>query len=549
MTNASAVISRVDFASFGNPRGDCLQGFVQGSCHVPNSTALVEQACLGKRICILYPEMFSPFLTSPGCQPPTLPSAWLSVSVSCEGLPPNYLHTYWNFTLLDEFLLDFWSAVDGNKTGAVPNWSTPPNWLYSSTWNYQDEYRSPFGGYESGSSPARSLTLLGDYYGRLLAWYTRGGFYDENNLFRRSNHFLNISVYEIYNEVDYEHSHTPRSYVEDFDAIVLGIRKHADPTHRIRYVGLSLPNIDSTATIEEFARYFLDPRNHDPAVKFDSSQVFIGFHSYPTNGPYTPGSPTTLENLFVYGDEFLQRVRDVDALLAKESPHTQTYLDECGTALDNMIDTPLYWVASGSLFAYVFAGVSGMSGSSVVQVGQSQLADGPGQEPSVSMLDWTTGLGNARYAVSALLGECMAAGDVYVATNVSVAAQGHYFFPALDDPLSSRLLSPSASPLFAQAFLAAGAPGVARVLLINKRSAVGNVTLELTGLPPMHSKGDFFHDGVGRTGDHRKDVPCVVKFVDVSTPLPYGQAACNYDERGRLVVLLREFSTAIISVG
>ncbi|XP_057975220.1 beta-galactosidase 16-like [Malania oleifera] len=43
-------ISSILFASFGNPSGDC-KSYAVGSCHLSNSKAIVEKACLGKTIC------------------------------------------------------------------------------------------------------------------------------------------------------------------------------------------------------------------------------------------------------------------------------------------------------------------------------------------------------------------------------------------------------------------------------------------------------------------------------------------------------------------
>ncbi|XP_068329195.1 LOW QUALITY PROTEIN: beta-galactosidase 16 [Pyrus communis] len=43
-------ISKVLFASFGNPSGDC-QNYSTGSCHSSISKAIVEQVCIGKRRC------------------------------------------------------------------------------------------------------------------------------------------------------------------------------------------------------------------------------------------------------------------------------------------------------------------------------------------------------------------------------------------------------------------------------------------------------------------------------------------------------------------
>ncbi|KAK6939902.1 D-galactoside/L-rhamnose binding SUEL lectin domain [Dillenia turbinata] len=46
----SKIISRIRFASYGSPSGDCEE-YAVGSCHSSNSRSLVEKACLGNRFC------------------------------------------------------------------------------------------------------------------------------------------------------------------------------------------------------------------------------------------------------------------------------------------------------------------------------------------------------------------------------------------------------------------------------------------------------------------------------------------------------------------
>ncbi|KAK6939901.1 D-galactoside/L-rhamnose binding SUEL lectin domain, partial [Dillenia turbinata] len=46
----SKIISRIRFASYGSPSGDCEE-YAVGSCHSSNSRSIVEKACLGKRFC------------------------------------------------------------------------------------------------------------------------------------------------------------------------------------------------------------------------------------------------------------------------------------------------------------------------------------------------------------------------------------------------------------------------------------------------------------------------------------------------------------------
>jgi len=151
------------------------------------------------------------------------------------------------------------------------SFSTAPTWLYSGTsdaaqFSYVDDATVPWYGYNRGIAPALNGSDLGAYYGRLAAWYARGGFADEYGTRLVSGHALNFTdpgrvagacaaagldregfavdcagnarrarlgltgggggiIWEVGNEVDYEHGHTPQSYTADFDAIVRGVRQ------------------------------------------------------------------------------------------------------------------------------------------------------------------------------------------------------------------------------------------------------------------------------------------------------------------------------------
>ena len=169
--------------------------------------------------------------------------------------------------------------------------------------------------------------------------------------------------------------------------------------------------------------------------------------------------------MFDYVDTYIAGVKRVDAVIAALSPTTLTYLDETGTDMDGVLgpgappdNNPRYWVAAAGSFAYMFARAANES-STVAQVGASQLMDAPGQEPSVTLLDWSSGLGTARFWVVKLLLESIAPGDALVATAVAVATPGA-----------------DADALFAVGVAVAGG-GARRILLINKRNAWADVAL------------------------------------------------------------------------
>eukprot|EP00937_MAST-01D_sp_MAST-1D-sp2_P004543 g4543.t1 len=396
---------------------------------------------------------------------PWLPTPLLGVA-ALE--PPTATATSWNFTLLDQQFLDVWRAVQGGDGSAnqgcamIPNFSTPPTWLYDgSDWSYSKACTQAGGcksrGYEKGVAPAAfrgGLAALGDYYGRLLAWYTRGGFTDELGVKHTSGHFLNITTWEIFNEPDYEHGHTVQSYTEEFDAIVAGIRRHADPGRKMRFVGMNNPNIDDQAKVVGWAEYFLNASNHAPDVRDAlGAGGYIGYHAYPT-AEYPMRSADDLSRLFDYVDDFVDnKVTAVQAVVSRLSPGTVTMLDECGTVgpiLGGLAD-PMYWVASGAYWAYFWARAAVRHGASVGVVGQSQFMDSPDREPGVTMMDWTTGNGTAKYWTTRLIVESTAMGDIFRQTETDAGA-----------------------PVYAQAFTH-GAER--RVLLINKQNALTSVAV------------------------------------------------------------------------
>lgn len=385
------VISSIDFASFGRPTGVCGAFARNPACHAPSSVDVVSAACLGQAACTLQTgAQPSPY----GPDPCFGQTKWLAVQVTCSN--PAARHSYWNMTLLDALFTDFWSAVDGDRSAPIPSFSTQPTWMYdSSSYAWQEDPAVPWYGYDTGVAPAANLTVLGDYYGRLVSYFVRGGFEDEYGVayMRPAGPVGSMPLLEIFNEVDYEHAHTAVSYTLDFDAVVSGVRRWADPGRSINFVGLCLPNIDDTAKVVAWSEYFLNASNHAPDVR--DALNYIGYHAYPTAGTFTP-DPTTFAGMFDYADDFVDnKVAQVDAVIARLSPTTLTFLDETGTDMDQVLNpelpvpanAPRYWVASAGYFAYMFCRVARAS-ATVRSLGASQLMDAPGQEPSVTMLDW-----------------------------------------------------------------------------------------------------------------------------------------------------------------
>ncbi|MCL6464691.1 MAG: glycosyl hydrolase family 39, partial [Acidobacterium ailaaui] len=158
---------------------------------------------------------------------PWLPYPRLAVAELEEGS--------WDFSLIDPMTTDFLDATEGHST--IMNFSTIPAWLFKTdkpvaypddpnqvTWNYTQgtELRDPSG------------KELGDYYARLVSWYTKGGFLDESGKEHRSGYHYSFPYWEVLNEPDFEHKTTPQQYTERYDAIVSAIHRVSPQT---KFVG------------------------------------------------------------------------------------------------------------------------------------------------------------------------------------------------------------------------------------------------------------------------------------------------------------------------
>jgi hypothetical protein len=403
-------ISKIESALYGSPSGTC-GAYKASTCNLDISQT-VSTICLNQNSCNIMPSNFP----SVNCTT----SPYFALQFACSNSSQQF--TSWNFDDVDDFFLDFWSNVDGDNSDPIVSFSTAPTWLYNTTsWDFPDSLYQPWYGYNRGNAPSTDLQAYGDYYGRLYSWYMKGSFLDEYNNLVQSNRPKNFSVryIEIGNEVDYEHGHTAESYTLEFDAVVKSITAFVDPSQQIKYNGMNLPNIDDTDQVASWATYFLNKSNHDVSVASNPNAFHsIGYHAYPTSQYKFTSDPNSFAQVFLYIDDvFIPKILTLDAIIAALSPNTRTFLDECGLDMDQVLsagsppdNSPRYWVVSGSYFAYLFARVLELH-TTVDQVGHSQLMDAPGQEPSVTLLDWASGRGTAAYWTTWLVIRAFALGD------------------------------------------------------------------------------------------------------------------------------------------
>ena len=342
--------------------------------------------------------------------------------VVAELNPPTAEHTSWDFTLIDPMTLDFLKATAGHST--ILNFSTIPAWLFRTEkpGTYPADANAVDWDYNQGSELADpSGRALGEYYARLVSWYTRGGFTDENGQTHTSGYHYSLPYWEVLNEPEGEHNTTPQQYTARYDAIVSAVHAVSPET---KFVALALAQPSDEP---EYFEYFLNHANHKAGVPID----FISYHFYAT-----PGPDQTIEDwqytFFDQAERFLTTVKYVEAIRKRLSPETKTDADELGVILptdntpnDAQVVIPArYWNAAGALYAYLYIALARQG---IEVVGESQLVGYPTQFPSVTMMDWKTSKPNARYWVLELIHDRFHRGDTLVDTTADsgdFAAQG-----------------------------------------------------------------------------------------------------------------------------
>jgi len=374
---------------------------------------------------------------------PWLPYPRLGVA---ELEPPRDGKTSWDFSLIDPMTIDFLEATKGRSP--MLNFSTIPAWMFKTDKpvTYPDDPDQVVWDYTQGTELVDPTgKQVGEYYARLLSWYTKGGFFDELGKWHESGHHFDIPYWEVMNEPDLEHHPTPEQYTRLYDAVVTEMLK-VDPD--LRFIGMSLAHPSGAPG---FFEYFLNPENHAPGIPLD----FISYHFYSV-----PSSDETDEiqnhTFFARADGFLAVVRYIETIRQRLSPTTRTTINEIGSisADDTLQGRPghvtkpipdSYWNLAGAMYAYIFGELSRIG---IDVAGESQLVGYPTQFPSVSMVDWTTGQPNARFRILSMLKDSFGPGD---------------------EQVEAQLSSGGGSRGYLYAYAARGRDGKRRVLLVNKR--------------------------------------------------------------------------------
>lgn len=371
--------------------------------------------------------------------------------------PPKDGKTYWDFSLIDPVMIDFFEATKGHPV--MVNFSTIPQWMFKTPQPvvYPDDPNKEMWNYSQGTElrdPTRKE--LADYYARLASWYTKGGFTDEYGKWHESGHHYKIDYWGVLNEIDIEHFTTPEEYTARYDAIVEAVRKVIPD---VKFAGMMLA---LTTKNPQYFEHFLNPKNHKPGIPLD----IVGYHFYGIPGE--DESPEVQQHTFFHmADQLIDVVRYIEVIRKRLSPQTKTLINELGVILPADFrqampgyewkpEDPGYRSRYATLYAYWFAQFTRMG---IDIAAQSQLLGFPGQFSSVSMIDSSTGEPNPTYWVLSMLVQNLGAGDKLVETRVEMPG-GAPFVPA-----------------FVEALAVTKSDGTRKVLLINKRNRNFAVTI------------------------------------------------------------------------
>eukprot|EP00039_Didymoeca_costata_P029663 m.25773 g.25773 ORF g.25773 m.25773 type:complete len:676 (+) comp7738_c0_seq2:7-2034(+) len=340
---------------------------------------------------------------------------------------PNSSETSWNFLDIIPNFYDFMEAVYGKNKSTVINFSTQPCWLFkNSNCSYPSNPDQSFFGYVRGKRSDLldpTAKTLAKYYARLLSWMINGSFIDENGKTHTAPLRFDLSsskghVWELFNEG--EHGYTAEYYTHDYDVVVSAMIEAVGKQNAPKFMGIG-------GASPSWIPFFLNKSNHVNAPNNVVPPIdYVSVHFYASCSSRT--DPTTYSSgFFGRADSFISEMGNlIKERDASDFPTTKFDLDELGVIMpdDNNPNYPLnaslpdvYWNAAGAMYAYLFGNLAQMG---VETLGHSQLAGSPSlpqwniplpQYPSVSLLDWRTGFGNARYWVLKLLIDQFQPGD------------------------------------------------------------------------------------------------------------------------------------------
>lgn len=424
---------------------------------------------------------------------------------SCTATQPA---SNWNSTFFDQLMKDFMTAVCGpgaargqcsKHHSVIQQLSTMPSWMYVGGMELGEVPTNPYvptrGGhkeYEQGGALVdTSCETMARHIGRIVGWYTLGGFQDECGHWHHSGLKYKWYGLSILNED--EHGIKPEggvAYTTCYDAVrrqLLKINSSIIPVGPEISGGCSFPSGQF-----DYLAHYLNKSNH-----VDEYEPLIGSFHVGINGDgmtdqnaesFFPSWDHALAGFVPALDKLLTELRSPAKLILNEfvnfvgdwceSPGPPGSRASCPDWQSNATaggDPDLThgkgvkinrrtwaWNAAAGVFAYAFGT---LAEHGYLLVGQDQLVAGtwPDNEPAVAMLDWVTGDRNAKYYVTQLL-----------ASTVGAAVEKS-LYPYAVSP--NNVTGGAAALLYALPFKYTAVGGARGVLLVNKKAEALNITI------------------------------------------------------------------------
>jgi hypothetical protein len=368
--------------------------------------------------------------------------------------PPDDSGTHWDFKTMDALVEDFMKAADGQPVVFQPG--TVPAWMTSSAPITFPEDPNTIDWYYGRDGKFRESTIqeFAAYQARIAGWYIKGGFNDEQGKWHSSKYHYKFAYWEPLNEEDQRFS--PSELTRMYDAAVEAVRQ-VDPS--LKFMG---PTLADTVKSANYVGYFLNPKNHQSGVSVD----MLSYHFYTvTDLDETPEASQF--TLFRDADTFLAAVRYIELIRKELLPQVPTDINELGSALQpvtfHRLLKPIprsWWIMSGAVWAYMYGHLA-VQGIDVLTV--AELMDYPGMFAGTNIVDWDTGVPNARYWVAKLLNDNFGPGDQIVQSP-----------PPPDEGARSKKLE-YGFELYAQAFITRR--GERKILLVNKRDHALDISI------------------------------------------------------------------------
>jgi hypothetical protein len=354
-----------------------------------------------------------------------------NISAYPEPYPPNNAthSTSWAHLLsgIDPFVVDFCAATKfGDCSDTIIFIGPLPPWLFHTSMNNHTVCTATDSTHCTGALIDPSGRQAGEYFSRIVSWFTKGGFVDEFGVAHTSNHHYNFTLWEVLNEPNgYQHYQQAPSFIETYTRAYDGITTVLHRDHpELNFVAMCYGGIPTLPVLQ----YFLNESHHSAeALKANWPPAFLTFHIYESCSASllcTPGlEPSVL----------IQAQQAARYILAATNGRTKPAVDEMGTfgpaidydtTLDGGAQRFAFWNPRAAWFAAAYGQLAEVG---VEQMGASQFfgfpsnvgrargwhAGGQGQDkgvngsfwyyPFLSALDWDTGRPNPRYHVVKLL--------------------------------------------------------------------------------------------------------------------------------------------------